>query len=144
MQTVILAIHIVIAVSLIVLVLLQTGKGAEMGAAFGAGASGTVFGARGSASFLSRTTAILATGFFITSLTLAYLSGQTVVRKSVTESFAPQPAQQVPDESGSVAPDVPPIPAGEAQGEGQMAPSADVLVPPAADVPSADTGNKSE
>ena len=61
---------------IIVLVLLQRGKGADAGAAFGAGASGTVFGARGSSSFFSRATAIFATLFFVSSLTLAYLSSQ--------------------------------------------------------------------
>jgi len=61
---------------IIVLVLLQRGKGADAGAAFGAGASGTVFGARGSSSFFSRATAIFATLFFASSLTLAYLSSQ--------------------------------------------------------------------
>ena len=68
--------HTIIALSIIALVLLQRGKGADAGAAFGAGASGTVFGARGSGSFFSRATAVLATGFFATSLTLAYLSSQ--------------------------------------------------------------------
>jgi preprotein translocase subunit SecG len=57
-------------------VLLQRGKGADAGAGFGAGASGTVFGARGSGSFFSRMTAVMATAFFISSLTLAYLSSQ--------------------------------------------------------------------
>ena len=68
--------HTLIALLIIVLVLLQRGKGADAGAAFGAGASGTVFGSRGSGSFFSRATAICATVFFITSLTLAYLSSQ--------------------------------------------------------------------
>lgn len=68
--------HTLIALLIIVLVLLQRGKGAEAGAAFGAGASGTVFGARGSGSFFSRATAVCATAFFVTSLTLAYLSSQ--------------------------------------------------------------------
>jgi len=68
--------HTVIAVLIIVLVLLQRGKGADAGAAFGAGASGTVFGSRGSSSFFSRATAVLATAFFASSLTLAYLSSQ--------------------------------------------------------------------
>jgi preprotein translocase subunit SecG len=75
-QQVILGIHTLIAVLIIVLVLLQRGKGADAGAAFGAGSSGTVFGARGSSSFFSRMTAILATAFFASSLTLAYLSSQ--------------------------------------------------------------------
>lgn len=68
--------HTLIALLIIVLVLLQRGKGADAGAAFGAGASGTVFGARGSGSFFSRATAVCATLFFITSLSLAYLSSQ--------------------------------------------------------------------
>jgi preprotein translocase subunit SecG len=68
--------HTLIALLIIVLVLLQRGKGADAGAAFGAGASGTVFGARGSGSFFSRATAVCATLFFVTSLTLAYLSSQ--------------------------------------------------------------------
>lgn len=68
--------HTIIALLIIALVLLQRGKGADAGAAFGAGASGTVFGARGSGSFFSRATAVCATAFFATSLTLAYLSSQ--------------------------------------------------------------------
>lgn len=76
-QTVVLAVHTFIAVMIIVLVLLQRGKGADAGAAFGAGASGTVFGSRGSTSFFSRMTAILAAAFFASSLTLAYLSTQS-------------------------------------------------------------------
>lgn len=72
---VIIVIHILLGVGIIGLVLMQQGKGADAGAAFGSGASGSVFGAQGSASFLSRTTAIFATLFFITSLGLAMLSG---------------------------------------------------------------------
>ncbi len=68
--------HTVIALLIIILVLLQRGKGADAGAAFGAGASGTVFGARGSSSFFSRATAVCAALFFVSSLTLAYLSSQ--------------------------------------------------------------------
>ena len=77
MQTTVLIAHTLIALAIIILVLLQRGKGAEAGAAFGAGASGTVFGSRGSTSFFSRTTAILATAFFATSLALAWISSQT-------------------------------------------------------------------
>jgi preprotein translocase subunit SecG len=68
--------HVLVAAAIVGLVLLQRGKGADAGAGFGAGASGTVFGARGSASFLSRMTATLAALFFATSLTLAYLGGK--------------------------------------------------------------------
>ncbi len=75
-QKAVLITHTLIALLIIVLVLLQRGKGADAGAAFGAGASGTVFGARGSASFFSRATAVCATAFFVSSLALAYLSSQ--------------------------------------------------------------------
>jgi preprotein translocase subunit SecG len=77
--------HVFLAVAIIALVLLQKGKGADAGAAFGAGASGTVFGSRGTTSFLSRTTAILATMFFLTSLGLAYLAGQRTEPGSILE-----------------------------------------------------------
>ncbi len=72
--TVVLLIHIVVAVAIVGLVLVQHGKGADMGAAFGSGASGSLFGATGSANFLSRSTAVLATVFFITSLSLAFIA----------------------------------------------------------------------
>lgn len=88
-------VHIFICVGLIGLVLIQHGRGAEAGAAFGSGASATVFGSRGSASFLTRTTAILATLFFITSLTLAYYSRQPVAAKSViTQETPAKPATE--------------------------------------------------
>jgi len=71
-ETLLLAAHVLVAAALVGFVLLQHGKGADMGAAFGSGASGSLFGAAGSANFLSRTTAILATVFFLTSLGLTY------------------------------------------------------------------------
>lgn len=71
METVVLILHVLIAAAMIGLILLQQGKGADMGASFGAGASQTVFGAAGSTGFLTKFTAILAAVFFITSLTLA-------------------------------------------------------------------------
>lgn len=71
---IVLAIHVLVGLAIIGLVLLQHGKGADMGAAFGSGASGSLFGASGSANFLSRTTAALATVFFVTSLGLSYLA----------------------------------------------------------------------
>ena len=70
----ILTVHVLSALGIIGLVLIQHGKGADMGAAFGSGASGSLFGATGSANFLSRTTAILALVFFLTSLSLAYVA----------------------------------------------------------------------
>ena len=86
-QTIVLSAHTIIALLIIVLVLLQKGKGAEAGAAFGSGASDTVFGAKGSSNFFSRATAILATAFFVSSLSLAYLSSQQAdVPDSLLES----------------------------------------------------------
>jgi len=77
MQTLILVLHILAAVGIVVLVLLQHGKGADMGAAFGSGSAGSLFGSAGAANFLSRTTAILAAVFFATSLGLTYFSVPT-------------------------------------------------------------------
>ncbi len=70
----VLTVHVLVGLGVIGLVLVQHGKGADMGAAFGSGASGSLFGSSGSANFLSRTTAVLATVFFITSLGLSYLA----------------------------------------------------------------------
>jgi preprotein translocase subunit SecG len=89
LQTTILIVHVFVAMALIGLVLMQRGKGAEAGAAFGAGASGTVFGARGSSNFLSRSTAVLATLFFATSMTLAYLASQRQAPQSLLEQIEP-------------------------------------------------------
>jgi len=86
--------HTLIAILIIVLVLLQRGKGADAGAGFGAGASGTVFGAQGSSSFFSRATAVLATAFFISSLTLAYLSSQRTTGPTSLLDEAPVVEQQ--------------------------------------------------
>jgi preprotein translocase subunit SecG len=77
-----------VAVLIIALVLLQRGKGADAGTGFGAGASATVFGARGSANFLSRMTAVLVTVFFVTSMSLAFLAGQTSAPSSLLEQAA--------------------------------------------------------
>jgi len=111
--------HTLIALLIIALVLLQRGKGADAGAAFGAGASGTVFGARGSGSFFSRATAVCATAFFITSLTLAYLSSQSTAAPSsiledsaliedvAEESVSEMPSIEGDDEAASEAVDMP-------------------------------------
>lgn len=93
MEILILVIHILAAAAIIGLVLLQHGKGADMGAAFGSGSSGSLFGASGSANFLSRTTAIVAVIFFLTSLGLSYVSGQKSERQGV---MATQPAREIP------------------------------------------------
>ena len=73
-MNVVIGLHVLVAVAIIGLVLLQHGKGADMGSGFGGGASSSLFGATGSANFLSRATAVLATFFFLTSLGLAYLA----------------------------------------------------------------------
>lgn len=83
LYSLLIVLQVVVAAAIIVLVLLQHGKGADAGAAFGSGASGTVFGARGSASFLSRFTALLATIFFLNCLGLAYLSAHQSVSNSI-------------------------------------------------------------
>jgi len=88
MEIVLWVVHIMVALGLIGLVLLQQGKGADIGAAFGSGASNTVFGARGSANFLSRTTAVLAVLFFVTSLSLAYFVTAAPKRQSVIDRAA--------------------------------------------------------
>lgn len=89
MDALIIVVHIVISLLLVGLILIQHGKGADAGAAAlggGGGASSSVFGSQGSASFLSRSSAVLAAAFFITSLSLAYFSNQTKPSESVTES----------------------------------------------------------
>jgi preprotein translocase subunit SecG len=108
LHTTVVVFHLLIAAAIVGLVLMQRGKGAEAGAGFGAGASGTVFGARGSASFLSRTTATLAMLFIVTSLLLAYMGGQkpeapksVLDRVQAPEASTPAPAA---DQGGIDAP----------------------------------------
>ncbi len=96
MHTIIVTIHILVCIGLIGFILVQHGKGAEAGAAFGSGASATVFGSRGSGSFLTQVTGILAATFFITSLTLAYFAMPTEEPKSVTEILKTAPITDMP------------------------------------------------
>lgn len=93
--------HVLFGLAIIGLVLMQHGKGADAGAAFGSGASGTLFGARGAASFLSRTTAIMATLFFVTSLILAVLAGHRETAQDIMDKLPP---------SQQVTPDLPEVP----------------------------------
>jgi len=107
MFSVVLTIHVLVGLGVIGLVLIQHGKGADMGAAFGSGASGSLFGASGSANFLSRTTAALATVFFITSLGLSYLAtDRQKAPVSVMDS-----APEVPGATLATPPAVPAEPA---------------------------------
>lgn len=108
METLIWVVHVLSAISVIVLVLLQHGKGADMGAAFGSGSSGSLFGASGSANFLSRTTGVLAALFFITSLGLTYLSSHKTEDGGVMDKAVPvqsskpaEPTPAVPAEGGA-------------------------------------------
>jgi preprotein translocase subunit SecG len=114
-----LTVHILVAIVIIGLVLMQHGKGADMGAAFGSGASGSLFGATGSANFLSRTTGVLAAVFFATSLTLAYVASSkpkttgSVMQEPVQSQTVSQPASAggessaAPVGAGSKAKDIP-------------------------------------
>ncbi|MEA1050299.1 preprotein translocase subunit SecG [Lamprobacter modestohalophilus] len=138
MQLILTVLHLVLAIGLIALVLLQHGKGADAGAAFGSGASSTVFGAQGSGSFLSRSTAIIATLFFVTSIALAYFAARVGepggLMEGIDVSVPIAPARDSGDvpaagaaESGDL-PSVPGMPASD------VAPAAGSdLPPPAAD-----------
>lgn len=113
----ILAVHVALALMIIILVLLQRGKGAEAGAGFGSGASGTVFGARGTTTIFSRLTAVFAGLFFVTSLSLAYLGTRpgnepTSVLERAAQSAASTPASAppVPAAPAPVAPALPASP----------------------------------
>jgi preprotein translocase subunit SecG len=113
METLILIAHVVLAVALIALVLLQQGKGAEAGAAFGSGASQTMFGSQGTGSFLGRVTGIVALGIFLTSFTLAVYAKQKA--ESISDQGVPsamvieQAEQQAPElkENNQPSTDVP-------------------------------------
>ena len=120
--TLILIVHVIAALGIIGLVLLQHGKGADMGASFGSGSSGSLFGSSGSANFLSRATAVFALVFFVTSLSLAYLATHrskepTGVMDTIKEaSPVPTPSGSA---SGGVVPPVDVVPTPQADGAKQ-------------------------
>jgi preprotein translocase subunit SecG len=131
LHSVLLIIHFICAFSIVGLVLLQRGKGAEAGAGFGAGASGTVFGARGASTALSRATAILAGLFMLTSLSLTYVgSHKSAPASSILEQLSQQPAtapaQSPPAPGVPAAPAAPTAPAAPA-----VAPSSNAATPSA-------------
>ena len=103
-------IHALVCLGIIGFILLQQGKGSELGAAMGAGASQSVFGAQGSANFLSRTTAILATIFFVTSVSLTMLVNQQVKRASLVNQFV---ATQPVSGDSQASEDLPPMNSGD-------------------------------
>ena len=116
--TLVLAVQMLTAVGMIGLILVQHGKGADMGAAFGSGGSGSLFGASGSANFLSRTTGVLATVFFVSTLLLAYFgnaqprSGSSVLEgTAVTAPATPIPGAAPAAGTGSAVPAAPAVPA---------------------------------
>jgi preprotein translocase subunit SecG len=108
MLTVVLALQMLSALAMIGLILVQHGKGADMGAAFGSGSSGSLFGASGSANFLSRTTAVLATVFFVSTLALAYFGN---LRPASSGSVLENPAAVVPAPGASAPVAAPAAPA---------------------------------
>jgi preprotein translocase subunit SecG len=107
----ILGVHVLLALMIIGLVLLQRGKGAEAGAGFGSGASGTVFGARGTSTLFSKLTAVFAALFFITSLTLAYLGARPTAEPTSVLERAAQAAAAASKSSPAPAPTPAPAPA---------------------------------
>jgi preprotein translocase subunit SecG len=123
-ETALLGVHVLVAIALVGFVLLQHGKGADMGAAFGSGSSGSLFGAAGSANFLSRTTAILATVFFLSSLGLTYFGSMRSGPKDIMkEGAAPASSQPVAKDAKEAKPgDVP-------QGAAPAAPTAPAKEP---------------
>lgn len=94
MYGILLVIHVLIAISLVTLILIQQGKGAQAGAAFGSGASQTVFGSQGSGNFISRTTGILAGCFFAINLIIATMVNRSIQRVNPMQSHAPSSVQQ--------------------------------------------------
>lgn len=134
MLTIILAVQMLTALGMIGLILLQHGKGADMGAAFGSGSSGSLFGASGSANFLSRTTAILAAVFFACTLLLAYFGNQrpaesgSVLERAAAPAAAPASAvpasapaaAQIPGAAAPAAQASAVMPAAPASGAGQI------------------------
>jgi len=115
MEVLILVVHVVAALSVIGLVLLQHGKGADMGAAFGSGSAGSVFGSSGSANFLSRTTAVLATIFFVSSISLTIVAGKKTDQKGLMTqpaepASAPSLHSQIPTPPAAVPATAVPVP----------------------------------
>jgi len=133
LHTSLLIINFFCAAGIVALVLLQRGKGAEAGAGFGSGASGTVFGARGATTALSRTTAILAAVFMLTSLSLSYLSSHaTTSSNSLLDRLSqqPAPAHAAPAPAGSAAAGAPAGATAAAAPTASAAPAATSPAPP--------------
>ncbi len=128
MLSAVLVVQVLSALGVIILVLLQHGKGADMGAAFGSGSSGSLFGASGSANFLSRVTGALAAVFFACTLVLAFIS-QRPGTSSGSGSVMDQPAGKAGESKGSAAPTVPATPASAGKSDIPSAPVPSAPVP---------------
>jgi len=113
MESILVVVHLFLAIGLVALILIQHGKGADMGAAFGSGASASVFGSRGASNFLSRSTAVLAAVFFATSLALAYFAMQSDEPQTLMEGAQPAAVDttETPAVPGGDLPLVPDVPA---------------------------------
>jgi preprotein translocase subunit SecG len=112
MSIILIIVHIIVCIALILIVLLQTGKGADMGAAFGGGGSQTLFGTTGASTFLSKATTVAAIVFMLTSLTLAYMSshrsGGSIMRQQQAPIQQPvAPEQSAPANTGNQPPETP-------------------------------------
>jgi preprotein translocase subunit SecG len=114
METLVLVVHVIAGLAIIGLVLLQHGKGADVGAAFGSGSAGSVFGSSGSANFLSRATAVAAVAFFLTSLGLTYISGSRTEHKGVMAAPPASQEKSLPAQIPPTAPAAQGVPAGKA------------------------------
>ncbi len=126
LNSILLVAQVLLSISLIVLILMQHGKGADAGAAFGSGASATVFGARGSGNFLSRATTMIAILFFIVCLSLAYISSNRVAPDGVTGSVTAQELEPAPvmEEGAMQEGDMPPADtAGETAADSDLPPA---------------------
>jgi preprotein translocase subunit SecG len=134
LDIVVLILHVVAAAGVIGLVLLQHGKGADVGAAFGSGASGSMFGASGAANFLSRSTAVLAAVFFATSLGLTFLGARKTDPKGVMEAVKPGDAK-----GGMAKPVVPASPVDQIPGA-PVKPASDASSAPPAAAPAPGAG----
>ena len=133
MEIVILVVHVLVAVGIVTLVLIQHGKGADVGAAFGTGSAGSVFGSAGSANFLSRLTAVLAVVFFLSSMGLTWISTKRGTNKGVMAS--PAAAQSAPDKAAPGVPGVPTAPASKSDKGDTPIPTAPSRGSKAGDVP---------
>jgi len=140
METILTVVHLFLAIGLVGLVLIQHGKGADAGAAFGSGASATVFGSQGSANFLSRTTAIFAALFFATSLWMAYFAMQSNEDQSLMINVPTvEQAPVMPDSLQNASNDLPVVPesvsSAPSESDLPVVPAAEISAPAEESVP---------